>query len=490
MRSRAQAARRFGSLILGSFAFSISCAQDRESVTGPSAPEATFGPRVSIDIPSDPDGLCYSYLVTVDPDTVVSAPTAGEEPELLELRIKLLANNCYAPGSPSARLDSVYVSLHPESLPAGTPVIDSIPPEQFVSFYTCEEMCFPWYLDVLTDENGEVRIIYQTSGVPGVDALTVFPYIIDVADGPIVTARVHTKEPGFELNLDRTDFEPVLARCFDAVTQQAFIHRRCSQPASRSDRTDGEARVVIGGQTLSNIEVELHSRSIEPSGGHSHDIGTRPSGNFVTGTGSLLDTLRTQTDMNGSARFVYQTSGIGGQEVIIARAFVPDGAGGMDTLEQRDTLDVRWPSLIAMPREGDAYEYKLQSGGHGTMDNRYVQVAALNTLINIFSEYFTLFPAQERFVDDGRSPPGKFVITDAGLHDGGLYDINSTWRNPHQFHRTGEDFDVRISNIPLQNRRSLEDICDDFGARCDDEGDHYHVYVNWTLRRNNQFGEE
>lgn len=77
-------------------------------------------------------------------------------------------------------------------------------------------------------------------------------------------------------------------------------------------------------------------------------------------------------------------------------------------------------------------------------------------------------PAGERFQNDGKPPAwDRFVITDAGLIEGGLYDIGpelagpvAPWRHPHQLHRTGEDFDVRLTNIPAakwtRSARSVE----------------------------------
>lgn len=50
-------------------------------------------------------------------------------------------------------------------------------------------------------------------------------------------------------------------------------------------------------------------------------------------------------------------------------------------------------------------------------------------------------------------------VNDISLPTGGLFDFNSTWKAPHQTHRTGKDVDInQINDIPCNLDVSLTQV--------------------------------
>ena len=323
-----------------------------------------------------------------------------------------------------------------------------------------------------------------------------------------------TEELELTLTLDVDSFSPVLARCFNAVTQvaQILLNGRCRnnlEHATRSDTTRGLVTVTRGGVPDTGALVTLLTSPVDSSGGHFHgfdgqgDAARRPSGRFRSGEN--WDTLITATtDSLGVASFVFRTSGISGTEIVIARLDSSSG-GTLPPLavEARDSVLIQFPGLlVAMPMNHDSlYSFKCQDYRHGVRDgNTYAQPYARDTLLAIFTTYFADTALAQHFVNqgtttlncnDGVNVWDRFVIAAGSIRQGGLFDEDGpTWNNPHQFHRTGEDFDLRRDNIPVAARTVFEMYCRDKGARCALEADHYHVYVDRDRRSAENWGQQ
>ena len=297
------------------------------------------------------------------------------------------------------------------------------------------------------------------------------------------------------------ELRPVFARCFNAVSQNAMIGPGCVQKAARRDRVGGRVRVLRSGEPLPDAQVRVTAVAGHFTGGHYHKevagggVGTanllrdRPVGRFVTADDRFLQNIDVTTAADGEATFVYQTSGVSGEDSIRATLL----SGGQETSTgEAEVVLIREPGLIGMARTGDHYVFKDDELEHGANVNMFVRVAARDALVSIFAGYFRSVREPDRFTGDD-----KFVITDSGLSFGGLYDFSraNRWRQPHQFHRTGEDFDVRSKSIKPESRDKFLRSCLRYGAKCvleypGDENEHYHVYTNHADRTRNQFGEE
>lgn len=164
-------------------------------------------------------------------------------------------------------------------------------------------------------------------------------------------------------------------------------------------------------------------------------------------------------------------------------------------------------ALNRMPRTGPLtgdssgvaiYTYVVDATGrHGPDSDNGVTAQAQAVILQIFNDYVREYGA-DGFRDDGNpSTPNNgigFVITEASLPRGGLFDVGPEippgvppWRHPHQFHRAGFDFDVRITNIPIDFQDDFIRTCVDFGAICANEGNHFHVYVDYHRRSQEGF---
>lgn len=313
--------------------------------------------------------------------------------------------------------------------------------------------------------------------------------------------------PSIELELSRDALTPVLARCFDAASQVAEdlagrggCVSAARTPAARADTTTGTITLHRQGSPVVGVDVRVRVEPIDESGFHFHDLGDRPGGRFVTEQG-FDDEIVLQTDGSGVATFRYQSAGLSGFEDLIAEFGPPT-----NPIADSARLFIALP-LPSMPRSGGLagdssglaeYTYVVDVvGRHGADTDNGATSEAQAVILQIFNRYVELYGASG-FQDDGRpTTPNNgvgFVITEASLPHGGLFDVGpelgspvSAWRNPHQFHRAGWDFDVRVSNIPGSHHDSFEEVCEEFGAICAFEFDHYHIYVDHERRKSEGF---
>jgi hypothetical protein len=206
---------------------------------------------------------------------------------------------------------------------------------------------------------------------------------------------------------------------------------------------------------------------VEGSGGHVH--GTRPKGTFFTTDdrptggsdeaqrkGVLRRELSLVADASGAAEAVYRTSGVSGQERVRVEATV-DG----ETASAEALVTVRYPGLAPMDRSGDRYYYSDQGHTrHGDI-NHYVDPGFAADVLAAFDIYFSRTP-DPRFLG-GET---RFVITEASLAWGGLFDVDTEWSNPHRLHRTGRDMDVRYWSLSRPQRMQFVLACEEAGIRC------------------------
>jgi hypothetical protein len=319
-----------------------------------------------------------------------------------------------------------------------------------------------------------------------------------------------TEELTITLTVTPVEVRPVFARCFEAIEQTATKGKGgCPVKAVRRDRVQGRVKVLRSNQPVSGVKVRLQAVAGNFTGGHYHQnvlgggvgidnlLRDRPVGRFIKADESLVTEMELTTTADGELTFVYQTSGVSGEDSVRATVVSGDGAASTDTDDDNTEIAViliREPGLIAMARETNHYVFKDYTDpsqtdfDHGINVNNFVRPSARQTVNTIFATYFEEVSPEDRFINDAT----RFVITDAGLSFGGLFDFSrgSRWHNPHQFHRTGEDIDIRQKDIPTKSRAIFVGICSRFGAECEiHNGNHYHIWTNHAQRRSNQYGE-
>jgi hypothetical protein len=140
-------------------------------------------------------------------------------------------------------------------------------------------------------------------------------------------------------------------------------------------------------------------------------------------------------------------------------------------------ITVRWPGIQPMAREGTHYRYKPQnaeapSQRHGNA-NHFVRLGMRLALERLFADYFSRYSVTAR----------PFVVNDAGLAPGGLFDIDRIpWRPPHRTHRRGTNADVSDTTMSRFRWTFFATMCLKHGLVCDAEHDraHFHVRVPST----------
>lgn len=321
-----------------------------------------------------------------------------------------------------------------------------------------------------------------------------------------VTWRVSEGVLELELRVDKTRFDPVIAQCFNAVTQKAEWGFACDctpeqqekgdctlpRKATRTDRTDVEVIVQRNGEPVEGVDVRLSVEPVDSTAGHLHADPSRPPGRYLVGD-SLPDETTLTTDAEGRATVPYQTSGVSGQEKLKAAILDEEGEPlGGEGQTRKSTIQIGL-SLEPMTRDPGEYYWFADGTTHGRgMHNHYTKLASRDSLIEIFKEYFAKTQSGSRFQPDTAHPSDRwnvFVITQASLEYGGLLDLGHDWRNPHMLHRTGKDFDLRLTNIPNHLRNRFYDFCDKHGAKCVKHGNHIHATMDHTTRQRDGYGE-
>jgi hypothetical protein len=209
------------------------------------------------------------------------------------------------------------------------------------------------------------------------------------------------------------------------------------EPASLAPRGLGNDTATLTvtvrrcGEPARGETVRFRLEREEGSGGHNHPA---PQASQHAGALGTLDPATCVTDDNGRCRVTYTAPEAAGRifimaEVDGARSF-PHGVtvrlSGLQPLEAS-------PGLILI---GDTNTHR---------ENHYGTPRTLEALRNIGDEWVRLYP----------NPNDRVGINDMSLEWGGLFDIHSTWAPPHDYHRTGENVDVRTVD---KNKKQLYDL--------------------------------
>jgi len=193
---------------------------------------------------------------------------------------------------------------------------------------------------------------------------------------------------------------------------------------------------------MSGWDVSLSAEGVANSGGHFHNE-NRPHGTPRPNRGT--------TDINGVVTAFYQSTEVCGKDRIIAT---------IEGYEFTAEVNVSVGNLIALSA-GTGYTLVGQTTTHP--DNHYGTNTTNNALINIANDFRREYP---------NGP--NLLYNDMSLEQGGLFDINANWQEPHKSHRYGANCDFNFGTLTQEQLDKLIDIIDDYGERLD-EGNHWHL---------------
>jgi hypothetical protein len=103
----------------------------------------------------------------------------------------------------------------------------------------------------------------------------------------------------------------------------------------------------------------------------------------------------------------------------------------------------------ALPISGPSGQWAVIQPTYHDFNNAYALPAVVSNLEAVPVSFASNLAQQ------GLTSAPTINYTSLNLIYGGLFDINATWTPPHCGHRLGNEVDLGLSNIPLQDRRAL-----------------------------------
>ena len=266
------------------------------------------------------------------------------------------------------------------------------------------------------------------------------------------------------VTLRRDSIRPVMAACFDAVAQTTYnvIPRGlrlpnqdpCDSTGQRGahvSRTD-TARVSIhaffapSGRPAAGGSVTLSVAPRDSGGGHIHGFGAaRPRGTFFVAGEDISrdgrDTARVgqialTLSATGEAQPVYRTSGVGGSEVLTVRVQA-EGRVAVKT----DSVVVAVPGLVELTEGGSVDTVGPTTTHPDSHWGTSLLVQRLRPLGDSVAAEYGL----------------HLQVNDMSLRLGGVFDVDSTWHQPHLEHRVGTNADVRTEGLSLGVLRRIRE---------------------------------
>jgi hypothetical protein len=184
-----------------------------------------------------------------------------------------------------------------------------------------------------------------------------------------------------------------------------------------------------GGEPARGETVHFRLEREEGSGGHRHPA---PQASPHAGALGTLDPETCVTDDNGRCRVTYTAPEAAGLIRITAEG---DGARS-----DPQTVTVRLEGLVPLP----AYPGLELIGETDTHPfNHYGTPRTVGALFRVGEMWSQIYPND------------RVGINDMSLEWGGLFDFRSTWASPHDYHRTGENVDVRTVD---KTEKQLSDL--------------------------------
>jgi hypothetical protein len=199
---------------------------------------------------------------------------------------------------------------------------------------------------------------------------------------------------------------------------------------AEASRTEVKISVTVCGRLYAGLPygLEILSRAIEGSGGHSHN-GNRPTGRFIENSTEQL-TLQKETT-GDTIRVTYQASLFGGEERIVAKLNLP-------AVADSDVVVVRVPNLVSLPSGANnliTYTSIERERYHSRANSNYGRPDVVEAISQAVRDY-----AGELGLENDIF----LAAIDMSLRLGGKFEINGDWESgngPHQHHRVGKSVD-------------------------------------------------
>src|SRR5579875_575246 len=194
-----------------------------------------------------------------------------------------------------------------------------------------------------------------------------------------------------------------------------------------------------------NCTINLDPEAQAGSGGHNHTNSGRPNGTFNPSSGNTgsdgLQFLTTYTAPEISGIININESGVDQ----FGNALIPN----------TQTMGVEIDGFSALPTSGPSGQWAVIQSTYHDFNNAYALPAVVSNLEAVpvsFANYLS---------KAGVAQPPIINYTSLNLIYGGLFDIDATWTPPHCGHRLGNETDLGLSNIPLQDRNALKSAVED-----------------------------
>jgi len=245
-----------------------------------------------------------------------------------------------------------------------------------------------------------------------------------------------------------------------------------------------DVKMTRGGKSVSRHHFKLYTDYVVGSGGHNH-INIRANNNDNYGyflkpnDNQHYRPLEDSTSNLGRLdNIIYNASYFGD----LMRIYLESSQNKLFI----DSIDIieRIPNLVEL-QEGNNYELVGAPQNHsGTNDPCRPTAPTSQHSVNHFGTQQMITSIQNIADDYALLHSGIIIrVNDMSLENGGLFDANNNWSNPHQSHRMGTNADIGFTGISQNdncvnlNRRDLENIIRRHTSQAPYiEGDHYHVY--------------
>jgi hypothetical protein len=215
-----------------------------------------------------------------------------------------------------------------------------------------------------------------------------------------------------------------------------------------ASQTEVKIAVTVCGRLYAGppYGVEVLSRAIEGTGGHSH-AGNRPAGRFIESNEEQL-TLQKETT-GDTIRATYQASLFGGEERIVAKLNLP-------AVADSDVVVVRVPNLVSLPSgANNLITYTSTEQYHSLANSNYGRADVVEAISRAVCDYTEELGLENDIF---------LAAIDMRLPLGGKFEIRGDWESgngPHQYHREGKSIDFSHTYRDNMGRVIETDIFED-----------------------------
>lgn len=201
------------------------------------------------------------------------------------------------------------------------------------------------------------------------------------------------------------------------------------------------------GYLIANAQYSTTMNWVSNSNSHLHNTPGRPVSTLWPASGTVA--------ANGQTQVTLYTTLIGQDEYVRISCSKP----GYTTNPTNHYFTVGYPDIYYNNHPDRMENVGPTPGVHGGTDyNRYMTTFAATALYNTVGDYLALYSIQGQQV----------AANDQALPYGGIFDLNSNWWYPHNYHHRGTAADIRgntlANTVPVSRQQDFINICYAKGA--------------------------